>query len=71
MLINHPDSAHPQHPHHLECPHCGRHAVVTKAESHYVCLNCSWERDLTNEWPHGLAEVLSFVVTGLLLLLLL
>ncbi|WP_035992664.1 hypothetical protein [Leptolyngbya sp. KIOST-1] len=71
MLVPYSDSSHPHHPHHLECPHCGRHTIVTKAESYYVCLNCGWERDLSNEFPRGLEAIASFLVTLALLLLLL
>jgi ribosomal protein L37E len=71
MLVPYVEGAHPHHPHHLECPRCGRHTIVTKAESYYVCLHCGWERDLSNEWSGSIAGVLGFVMTGLLLLLVL
>jgi ribosomal protein L37E len=71
MLVPYVDNSHPQHPHHLECPRCGRHTIVTKAESYYVCLHCGWERDLSRDWPYGMEEVVSFIVTFLLLLLIL
>lgn len=31
----------------LECPCCGHRTVVTRAEHHYVCLNCHWQRNLS------------------------
>lgn len=30
----------------LECPHCGKHAVVSYQAGIYRCLNCDFERDL-------------------------
>ncbi|WP_155523467.1 hypothetical protein [Nodosilinea nodulosa] len=68
MLVPYREGSHPHHPHHLECPHCGRHTIVTKAESYYVCLNCGWERDLANAWPRGSVEVLLFIGAVLLVL---
>lgn len=69
MLMHHDDNSHP---HHLECPRCGgRHTIVTKAESHYVCLRCGWERDLSGESFHGGAGVLSLIGAIFLLFLLL
>lgn len=65
------ETSHPDHPHHLECPRCGRHTVVTKAEGYYVCLSCGWERDLTNEWGYGVIRLFSAAGVILLFLLLL
>lgn len=39
--------------HHIECPHCRRRSIVTHGENRYVCLNCSWERDIDNGWGSG------------------
>ncbi|MBD0267444.1 MAG: hypothetical protein ICV77_04030 [Cyanobacteria bacterium Co-bin8] len=69
MVMNSLEPHHPHHPHHLECPDCGRHTVVTQGESRYVCLNCSWRRDIDNEWGAGFIPITA--LAGLLLLLLL
>ncbi|HEY9878678.1 MAG TPA: hypothetical protein V6D29_09500 [Leptolyngbyaceae cyanobacterium] len=44
------ERSHPQHPHHLECPHCGRHTIVVHGEGRYACLNCGWHRDIAEDW---------------------
>jgi|GEM_PF-2073306 len=67
-----PDSPHPQHPHHLECPRCGKHTVVTQGETRYVCLSCNWRRDLNyfqwDDFPILLATLLVTVFVLLALL---
>ncbi|MBE9100663.1 hypothetical protein [Vacuolonema iberomarrocanum] len=64
-----PDSPHPQHPHHLECPRCGMHTVVMHGENKYVCLNCNWQRDLNRIQLDDFPIVLAAIVTTLILLL--
>lgn len=62
--------AHPQHPHHLECPHCGKHTIVVHGESCYVCLNCGWRFDTQNEWaPVPLPVILLTLFIVLLIVL--
>ncbi|MEO1147585.1 MAG: hypothetical protein AAFY26_18540 [Cyanobacteria bacterium J06638_22] len=64
-----PDSPHPNHPHHLECPRCGTHTVVMYGETKYVCLNCNWQRDLNHIQWNDFPIVLAAIVTTLILLL--
>jgi len=33
----------------LECPKCGKHAIVSHQSGIYQCLNCNFERDLSPE----------------------
>lgn len=47
----------------LECPCCGHRAVVTRAEHHYVCLSCNWQRDVSRGGPPTLGNVLFFIIT--------
>ncbi|MBU6228623.1 MAG: hypothetical protein KGQ93_02885 [Cyanobacteria bacterium REEB459] len=47
----------------LECPCCGHRTVVTRAEHHYVCLNCHWQRNLSWGGSRTLGNVLFFVIT--------
>lgn len=30
-----------------ECPQCGRHTIVQQGEYRWVCLNCSFTKDLS------------------------
>ena len=52
-LLEEVDQYTDTHPHHLECPRCGRHSVVLYNESIYVCLNCNWERDVSRHRSFG------------------
>ena len=66
MLSQSSDFFHPIHPHHLECPRCGRHAVVVQGDNHFVCIACGWWRDTTEHWN---PIPLILLLLGLLLLL--
>ncbi|MFM7450583.1 MAG: hypothetical protein ACKO24_18525 [Leptolyngbyaceae cyanobacterium] len=66
MLTHNNDS----HVFELQCPRCGHRAVVTKAEHHYVCLNCGWERNISQDRLSGMAEFFAFFIITLFLLLL-
>lgn len=48
-MVNQLDTLHPNHPHHLECPKCGRHTVVLQGDSYYACIACGWRRDIAEE----------------------
>ncbi|MGJ3253852.1 MAG: hypothetical protein ACFE0J_22370 [Elainellaceae cyanobacterium] len=63
------EPSHPQHPHHLECPRCGKHTIVIQGDSRYVCLNCSWRRDITDD--AGPLQVITTLVLVVLLLFIL
>ncbi|MGB3668642.1 MAG: hypothetical protein WA984_00920 [Phormidesmis sp.] len=39
--------------HHLECPRGQRHSIVSTGAGKYACLNCHWQRDVTNDWGDG------------------
>ncbi|MDA0673604.1 MAG: hypothetical protein O3C67_07855 [Cyanobacteria bacterium] len=62
----------------LECPHCGKHAVVTVQDGLYQCLHCDFSRKLptqdaakTNGGSNGGAALfggLGFLLTLALLL---
>ncbi|MFZ4641596.1 MAG: NADH pyrophosphatase zinc ribbon domain-containing protein [Nodosilinea sp.] len=51
------------HPLQLECPRCGHRTVVTRAEHHYVCLNCNWERNVSRGGLPTLGNFLLFIIT--------
>ncbi len=40
-----------QHDHLMECPECGRKALVKQSNTIYQCLCCEFKRDLAN--PHA------------------
>ena len=56
----------------LECPKCGKNAIVSHQTGTYQCLNCNFERDLNHEGPElsqtGLGEIV-FAIGGFLLTL--
>lgn len=55
----------PQSPPTLECPKCGKHSVVRHQETRYVCLSCSWEKDLSEKSKESLEKgdrSLSFIL---------
>lgn len=64
MPLSH-ESHHPQHPHNLECPRCGRHSIVTRGENVFQCLNCHWRRDLPDSQV-GLSTTLAIVIMVLI-----
>jgi len=33
----------------LECPKCGKNAIVSHQSGVYQCLNCNFERDLSTD----------------------
>ncbi|MEM9766984.1 MAG: hypothetical protein AAF892_03755 [Cyanobacteria bacterium P01_D01_bin.71] len=54
----------------LECPKCGKHAIVSHQSGVYQCLNCNFERDLGTEGEYnpqesGLGELV-FAIAGFL-----
>ncbi len=64
------DPAHPLHPHHISCPRCGHHnVVVAQDENRYHCLNCNWQRDISE--GSGDFQLIPAIIATLLLLLLL
>lgn len=61
----------------LECPKCGKNAIVSHQSGIYQCLNCNFERDLSTEGETvlkkgGFGELIfaigGFVITALLVL---
>lgn len=64
-----PDSPHPQHPHHLECPRCGKHTVVVRGETRYACLNCNWWRDLNRVQLDDVPILIALFITALVVLM--
>lgn len=68
-MIHSLETTHAHHPHHLECPRCGRHTVVLHGESRYVCLSCGWSRDVSDEWNVPILPLLFLVGIFLALLL--
>jgi transposase-like protein len=37
----------------IECPQCRRYSIVKHGESEYVCLNCDFRRDLSQQPASG------------------
>lgn len=71
MMTSPHDPIHPQHPHHLECPRCGRRAVVVRGESRFICLSCGWQRNVDDPWGCSpLFLMIMMAVTVLLIVLL-
>ena len=71
IMVNQLDnSAHALHPHHLECPRCGHHQIVVQNDNRYICLNCNWQRNVSEEWP-PLPWPLAIILPILLALLIL
>jgi ribosomal protein L37AE/L43A len=60
----------------LECPQCGKHAIVSHQAGIYHCLSCDFERDLSAtaeaETTGGLGSLIfagaGFLITLMLLL---
>jgi ribosomal protein L37AE/L43A len=54
----------------IECPKCGKHTVVELNQNIYHCINCNFERDLS-ESANGEAKpgLVVAVITGILMLL--
>lgn len=53
--------------HHLECPRCHYHSIVSRGESRYVCLNCGWRRNGDAWGGFQLSYAIRTVVCQLLL----
>lgn len=55
----------------MECPRCGRRAIVQNGASTYVCINCGFRRDVSSDSFDGFPGWLLFlcIVFGLVLLL--
>lgn len=52
----------------IECPQCRRHSIVKHGESEYICLNCDFRRDLSQQPTNGadgnlLLGLLAFALT--------
>lgn len=67
MLSQSSEVVHPIHPHHLECPRCGRHAVVIQGDNHFVCIACGWWRDTTEHWNFPIPFIIVLIVLLLIL----
>lgn len=46
----------------VHCPHCGQLTIVEYKPTVYHCLNCDFEKDLTEGNSRGLSKVLQFLV---------
>ena len=55
--------------HMLECPRCGKYALVTHERTIYQCIACDFRKDISR--PHGSQRALLAVLTliGVVLLL--
>ncbi len=45
----------------LECPKCGKHAIVSYRAGVYHCLNCDFERNMNSHSEHKEEGLGSFV----------
>lgn len=55
----------------LECPNCGKRALVARTKDEYACLNCNFRKDLSMPQIEGSAgSLLAGAITGLAVLLL-
>lgn len=54
----------------IECPKCGKNAIVSHHSGEYQCLNCDFEKDLSAKEKEtiegGLGEIV-FAIGGALL----
>ena len=55
--------------HHLECPRCHHHSIVSRGEGKYFCLNCGWRRDV-DAWGDGPPPFLVLMAIAIILMLL-
>lgn len=49
----------------LECPKCGKNAIVSHQSGVYQCLNCNFERDLALEGQSSRAGGIGEMLVGL------
>ncbi len=62
----------------LECPKCGKHSIVEASANQYHCLNCDFQRQITDpadtpsasasEAPSGLVATCIMILLILLLI---
>ncbi|MGJ3247628.1 MAG: hypothetical protein ACFE0I_16325 [Elainellaceae cyanobacterium] len=55
---------------HMECPRCGKHSVVRHGDSTYVCINCGFRCDVSEQPDESNNALMATAIATLLTLLL-